>query len=304
MSTFLDRWMGTLVALATLTFHVPISAQVNDAAPDRTDPLYQTKGDNSRSYFFIEAGETSPYRVYVPASWSSDKYSPLVVILHGGSGTQDSPFKGDRTGVLKAEADKHGFILLAPYGYLGAWGSDLILPPAPEGAAPPGPRPARAGEAPVPEDRMRPRDTDRSPQAMRKRQLAEKDVMNVLRRTMAEYHVDPKRVYLMGNSGGAIGTMFLAQRFPGLWAAIAPSNAPVDSATYPFERLIGLKGAYVIHGQLDNLTREDLMRRQADRIRAQGIDTRYVDVPGATHQSAFYDVLPEIFRFFASKRLD
>ncbi len=42
------------------------------------------------------------------------------------------------------------------------------------------------------------------------------------------------------------------------------------------------------------------MHEEAERIRAQGIDTKSVNVPNTGHREAFYAVLPEIFDFFAS----
>lgn len=293
------RWLAVVISfvISFCGLSNGFAAEADGTVPDRNDPLYQSTGDHARSYFFTDADQPSPYRLYVPKNWAPGQHMPLVVILHGGGGNQNGPF--DQTpqgmgGILQRQAEQRGWIILSPYGYYGGWGSDLPLPPPPPGVAPPG----SARQLP-PDGKGLPATDDYSPAARRSRALGEKDVMNVVRRTMAEYQADPQRIYLMGNSGGSIGTMFLARQYPELWAAIAPSNGPVQSETFAFERLKGIAGAYVIHGELDTLTSEELMRKQADQIRLQGIDTKYINVPGANHGSAFYVVLDDIFDFFA-----
>ena len=51
---------------------------------------------------------------------------------------------------------------------------------------------------------------------------------DVLERTIAEYGVDPKQVYLAGHSMGAGGGWYLAGKYPGRFVAIGLLSGPLD----------------------------------------------------------------------------
>lgn len=174
------------------------------------DPLLKIKGEHERHYFFTDAGEIMPYRVFVPSKYTDTTRLPLVVVLHGSGADQDTYFKR-RGPVLTTEAEKHGFIIVTPLGYrpTGGWGRSG----APGG--PPGGATARAGGAPAPADRGRQLASE----------LSEKDALNVIEMVANEYGVDRSRMYLMGNSMGGSGTWYLGTKFAERWAAIAPAAA-------------------------------------------------------------------------------
>ena len=266
------------------------------------DPLYKAKGDNKRSYWFADAKEQSPYRVYVPTTWDGKKQLPMVVVLHGGGLTQDAPFdRGPENlkGILVSEAEKHSFIVMAPMGYrsYGGYGSEALPPQPPK-------TPATAAPTTTPPPATPPGDGPPpafTPETWKPvAALSEKDVLNVIDRVEKEYKPDPKRIYLMGNSMGELGTLHLTQKYPKKWRAIAASGGPVSE--YPFQNVKGLPGAMFIQGELDKgMGGNDNIARQkalADGFQAQGVDTRFVLVPGGNHSNAWYMVLSEIFDFF------
>ncbi len=49
--------------------------------------------------------------------------------------------------------------------------------------------------------------------------LAQQDIIDAIQWTRERYPVDPKRIYLTGNSGGGHMTMLMVGRFPDVWAA-------------------------------------------------------------------------------------
>jgi predicted esterase len=59
-----------------------------------------------------------PFRLYLPEGYDGEKPMPMLVVLHGTSGDQDSYFDtaayGD--GLYKRLADKHGVIVVSPHG--------------------------------------------------------------------------------------------------------------------------------------------------------------------------------------------
>src|SRR5437762_10076289 len=80
------------------------------------DPLYQTKGEQSRTYVFPGTDERIPYHLYVPSKWTKNTKLPLVIVLHGGGQTADKPFEhGD--GILAKVAEQRGYILAGVLGY-------------------------------------------------------------------------------------------------------------------------------------------------------------------------------------------
>src|SRR5262249_53871565 len=70
------------------------SAELLDALETGRDPLWRAKGDTSRHYWFAEAHEVMPYRVYCPTTWDGKSKLPLLVVLHGN--TRDHDFYFDR----------------------------------------------------------------------------------------------------------------------------------------------------------------------------------------------------------------
>jgi poly(3-hydroxybutyrate) depolymerase len=232
------------------------------------DPLTQASGNHRRHYYFADAGEIMPYRVYVPSVYKPGAHLPLVVALHGLGGTEDT-FLGRSGGLLETLAEKHGFVVAAPLGYRinGQYGSTLR------------------------------RFTD----AARKRtaDLSEKDVLNVLKLVSEEYGTDPERTYLMGHSMGGGGTWYLGQKYADKWAAIAPIAAPTaDVQNYPFDRLKGMP-VTVFHGDQDATVPVESSRSMVAAMKQRGMSPVYVEVAGASHGSVVEVAMPKILDFFA-----
>ncbi len=224
-------------------------------------------------------GEKVPYRVYLPGGWKADAAAPMVVVLHGYAATAASPFD-DAGGALQREADRHGFVIVAPNGYNGMadYGANLPLPSA---------LPARAAPRAM------------TPQA--ESALAQADVLHVIDRAMADYRINPARVYVMGNSMGMTGVLHLARSFPEKWCAISASDGPPWPG-YPVERLRSIGGVLFVHGGRDTLAKSADTQRLAARARAAGVRARMHLVPDGTHGDAWVRYLPETFDFFAAHR--
>ena len=121
-----------------------------------------------------------------------------MVLLHG---LYSNPWQVIHYRGITEEAEKRGYLVVAPYGYNeGGWygsrgkGKDAGLH-----IAPPPNSPDNLGE------------------------LSEKDVLNVLALVMRKnYAVDPKRIYLMGHSMGGGGTLYLGYETPGHLGGAGP----------------------------------------------------------------------------------
>jgi formyl-CoA transferase len=80
-------------------------------------------GDQERHYYFAEAANEMPFRLYVPLKWNRQTKLPMIVALHGAFGTHDTMLTAAQ-GIVKTLAEQHGYIVVSPLGYgpLGGYG--------------------------------------------------------------------------------------------------------------------------------------------------------------------------------------
>jgi poly(3-hydroxybutyrate) depolymerase len=285
-------------------------------------PLVQARaaapatGDQRRSYRFEAAGQDMPYRLYIPSRYDGTAPLPLVVALHGGGGDENAVFQESD---LQKVAEARTVIVVSPLGYsrFGGYGdiypfivtravgqaaTELRSRSGQAGAANRPGAPSAGPRGPAAADDFVELTASRTiePEAG---ELSETDVINVIGLVRREYRIDPSRIYLMGNSMGGIGTMYLAARYPELFAAVAPSGGPVAAWAYPFARLRthGVAALFV-HGDRDENAHPRFSRALADAARAEGVDARLLIVPGGTHGRAWTMVLNETFDFFLAHR--
>lgn len=113
---------------------------------------------------------------------------------------------------------------------------------------------------------------------------------------LAQYAVDPNRVYLTGNSMGGYGTWNLAIAYPDLFAAIAP----ICGGGMP-EWVAALKDVpvWAFHGADDAAVPLERSQRMVDALRACGGNVRFTVYPGVGHDSwtQTYDD-PELYAWF------
>jgi predicted esterase len=233
------------------------------------DPFAGRTGDLKRHYLLEGTDEIMPYRVYVPSKYDGKTALPLVIALHGLGATEDSLFDGYKQEFPKL-AEKHGFLMAAPFGYRvdGAYGRALFA----------------AGED----------------AALRRRsEFSEKDVLNVLALMKRDYKVDESRIYLTGHSMGAIGTWFLGAKYPEIWAALAPFAGLGDPATVARMKDIP---EIVVHGDADPTVPVAGSRVMVAELKKLGVEHRYIEVPGGNHMNVVAPNAAAVFDFFAAHR--
>ncbi|HXG87536.1 MAG TPA: PHB depolymerase family esterase [Vicinamibacterales bacterium] len=236
------------------------------AANGGKDPFANRTGDFERHYLLEVAGEIMPYRVYVPSTYNPAKPAPLVVALHGLGGNEDGMMDNYAKRVPEL-AEKHGFIAVSPLGYRVdgfygfSYGSDAA--------------------------------------SKRKQEFSEQDVMQVLARMRRDFKVDDSRIFLMGHSMGAIGTWFLAAKYPDIWAALgtfAGTGAPTS--------VVRMKHIpqFVVHGDNDPTVPVGGSRGMVAEMKTQEVDHVYIEVPGGGHSDVVVPNLAGMFEFFATKK--
>jgi predicted esterase len=273
-----------------------------------------------RTYLFTETNEQIPYAVFASSKVTRDKKNPLIVSLHGLGGNQDTMVRETLRTIELAE--QGGYIYVSPMGYnCGGWYGIPAGAPrgggagagAGRGAAAPGAgAPQGAPPAAAPQGGARagapPRGaggrggggcagggtavTDNA----RVRELSEKDVMTVLDMMRKEFNVDERRIYVMGHSMGGSGTLYLASKYPQIWAAAA-AIAPPGAGGPGVAESLGMSKlpTFVVQGDMDTAVPVNGTRQFIERLKAQNATYEYLEIPGADHSITG---IPEIYRFF------
>ncbi|MEO7999030.1 MAG: PHB depolymerase family esterase, partial [Gemmatimonadaceae bacterium] len=235
------------------------------AVKQKKDPFANKTGDIKRHYTLDAANEIMPYRVYVPSSYKAGTSFPLIIALHGLGATEDSFFDSYGRELPKL-AEHNGYIMATSLGYRvdGGYGWGIGAPPS---------------------DSV----------ARRSSELSELDVMQVLAQVQKQYNVDPKRIYLMGHSLGAIGTWKVAAKYPDIWAALGvfSGQGSVTSA-----EVLKKIPEFVVHGDTDPTVNVRGSRTMVAALKAVNTELVYIEVPGGNHTSVVAPNLAGMIEFF------
>ncbi len=230
------------------------------AAKEDTDPDYP-KVDAARvpQILAMESGVATeptklPWRLYVPPQASPENKLPLVFFLHGAGRRGD-----DNVGPMdlayefwSPEAQKNNpCFVLAPQCRRGAMWAKLNKERTN----------FEADEQPVPE-------------------LAA--ALAVLDSVLKRWPVDPKRLYLTGQSIGGFGTWDALYRRPHLWAAAVPicgGGDPTKAALYKDVAV------WAWHGANDTAVPPQCSREMIAALKAAGGHPRYTELPRVGHGS-------------------
>jgi poly(3-hydroxybutyrate) depolymerase len=240
------------------------------ATAARRDPFAGRTGIFKRHYLMAESGEIMPYSLYVPTSYNGKKPFPLVVLLHGSGANEESFFTGGQQRQVPTVAEERGFLVVAPLGYraTGGYGRTTST-------------------------------SSQDPQAVRRRELSEADVLHVIDLMRQTYKVDDDRIYLLGHSMGAAGAWHLGAKFPERWAAlacVAGSGTPSS-----LERMRNLP-QLVVHGDADEVVPVERSRAMVEEMKRLGIEHRYIEVRDGDHNSIVERYIEDAFAFFEKHR--
>jgi predicted esterase len=128
---------------------------------------------------------------------------------------------------------------------------------------------------------------------------AEKDVFDVIAQVRGAYKVDPDRIYLTGHSMGGYGTWSFAMAHPDLFAAIAPVSGGGNPGGLG---KIAHVPELVVHGDNDKTVSVEQSRRMVAAAKEQGIELKYVEIPGGDHVSVALRTFKDVFDWFDAHR--
>jgi predicted peptidase len=255
----------------------PISANAQDwVQPARSqanvDALARVQ---VKTYKFTEAGDIDmEYRLYVPTRYEAGSATPLVIALHGlGSGTS---YMMEYNNLVEL-AERYGYIVATPMGFnpRGWYGARGQGNEFNSRSAEPGP--ANLGA------------------------LSEQDVLNVLKVVRESYNVDSRRIYLIGQSMGGGGTLYLGSKYADNWAALAAMAPAIYISPDILEKATRLP-VMVVQGDADQSVDVRVTRQWVAKMKALGMTHEYIEVAGGTHSSAGRENIDKVFAFLERQR--
>ena len=179
-----------ILAALALAVLLPASAVAQEwVQPERSKANVEALARVQVKTYKFEAASKNDmaYGLYVPTRYNASRATPLVIALHGlGS---DIHYMMEYNNLVEL-AERYGYIVATPLGYneRGWYGARGQGNEFNQRQADPGP--ANLGA------------------------LSEQDVLNVLKQVRADFNVDAKRIYLIGQSMGGGGTLYIGSNTP------------------------------------------------------------------------------------------
>ncbi len=264
--------MGSLVQAQGVS--IPGMSVAGGLAPNLAMPMYQQTGEQYRSYDFPGTGESIPYRLFVPETWTPDQSLPILITLRAGPSINNNHRNNND---LVVQARERGYIVISPLGYRG-YAQPYYGSPYPAARAN-GPSTPGAGWSE--EDDAR----------------AHQDVINVLHLVAAEYNADTSRIFMHGQNPSGSAVFHYAAMYPDAISAIIVSAGPIVTNDYPIGNLAGKVAVMLLQGTEDAAYTRETELEVTEALRSGGVEAEYHDVPGGEHLTAYLDYASEIFDF-------
>jgi predicted peptidase len=276
-SSSMTRRLAPILAVSALTGLLTMSVAAQEwVQPERSKANIEALARvQVKTYKFEAAGNIDmQYGLYVPTKYSASRPSPLVIALHGlGS---DINYMMEYNNLVEL-AEHKGYIVATPLGYnqrgwYGARGQGNEF-----NARQPDPGPANLGA------------------------LSEQDVLNVLKRVRTDYNIDDHRIYLIGQSMGGGGTLYIGSKYPELWAALAAMAPAIYISPDTISGARNLP-VMVVQGDADTSVDPKVTRQWVTKMKELGMKYEYIEVPGGTHASAGRLNIDKVFAFLDQQR--
>lgn len=258
-----------------LTFiWVFISVIISAAAQDKN--LYQ-------KHWFIQNGDTLPFRVLLPKDYDAAKKYPVVFFLHGRgeSGSDNEKQLTHGATLFLKDSIRHAFpaIVIFPQCSDKSYWSNVHTIAQ-------GNQNGKRAFYFVPDG---PPSTDM--------QL----LLGLVDHVLAHYGVNKQQVYVMGLSMGGMGTFELVRRKPATFAAAVPICGGAHEAT---AKELRKTAWWIFHGAKDDVVLPQYSEVMAAALKKQKASVKFTLYPNANHNSwdpAFSE--PSLLPWLFSQRL-
>jgi len=126
------------------------------------------------------------------------------------------------------------------------------------------------------------------------------DLLDILiDEAIAEYNIDPDRVYMTGWSMGGFGTWETAMQYPEKFAAIIPVCGGGDP--YMIENIKEIP-VWNFHGEFDDSVPIQASHEMVDALKAVGGNVKFVPDPNAGHRMEVTYNNPEIYKWLLKQK--
>lgn len=216
-----------------------------------------------KEQWFIQSGDTLPYRILLPENYSPKTNYPLIIFLHGS---------GERGSDNKAQL-VHGSKLFLRDSIRKQYPAIIVFPQCP----------AKSYWSNV---------DIRTDTLTRKRifdfkadgepTMAMRMLLGLITELEKNYTLDRRRYYAGGLSMGGMGTFELVRRKPRMFAAAFPICGGAHTATAP---ALTRTSWWIFHGLKDDVVYPVFSQQMADAIRQKGGNVKLTLYPEANHNS-------------------
>lgn len=109
-------WRGAI----NIPADTDLAETLSSALLEGKDPLKKSTGDFHLAYQSAVDSQLVPYRIFVPEGYTPDRSWPLIIGLHGASGSEntwlDRRRRGDTENLCKRLSQERGYVFVAPSG--------------------------------------------------------------------------------------------------------------------------------------------------------------------------------------------
>ena len=250
----LDTRSGVMKGV-TDTINRALSSAGLKQRPETPSPVAHAEervdGGRFLQHSFTNSAGTRDYKLYIPASYSSESTEPVpaLVMLHGCTQSPDDFAAGTRMNSL---AEEHGFLVIYPAQAANANGS-------------------RCWNWFRPEDQ--------------RRDLGEPSIIaGITREVVSTHRVDARRVFVAGMSAGASMALILGEMYPELYAAVGVHSGPSYWSAHDVPSAFAAMQGGAKPSQASSSTRTIVFHGDDDRVvnasNADAIVERVTSAPG------------------------
>ena len=210
-----------------------------------------------------DAGETLPYRLYVPDNYDKTKPHALILFLHGA---------GERGSDNEAQLKHAQFLRFASAEAQQKQPTIIVAPQCPAGKMPDGQDDYKWVQ--VPWGAKSPIPTPEKPS------YGMRLTFEILDALEKEFNIDPHRRYVTGLSMGGYGTFDALVRRPKYWAAAVPICGGMDNSQADVIAHIPI---WIFHGDEDRAVPVERSRTAVEALKKAGGDPKYTEFEGVGH---------------------
>ncbi|WP_339074544.1 dienelactone hydrolase family protein [Teredinibacter turnerae] len=229
---------------------------------------------------FIYRGDrgklTLPYRLFMPERADADRKLPLILVLHASTGRGSNNFSQLSPAVEQLTSAKLQSLSAAA----------VIVPQCPKGVEW---TDVKSSGAPY------------GNYTMAGTSVSErfKAVLALIDDIIANYPIDPRRIYITGSSMGASATWQFLYHFPHVFAAAIPMNGRTDPSQ---AEIIGQTPLWMFHGIRDKVAPIENSRAMQAALKARGIAARLTELD-AGHGIEYESFTPETYLWLLQQEL-